>query len=504
VSSPTNHHRRRVVVIAALICLAVAGTAAAISARKPQAESVSTVASIFKTATVSVGDLTTTETVDGSVQLSSTLTVLHRIEGQTSSSSSSTQTPSTATQQPQVPSANTAALSAPLLDATVAAPAADCSGTTVAAAPTEPTTTTAPADSTTTIPTPDTTPSISTTSIGPSPSVSPPEPPTTVPTTIPEPCATTTTTESATAPGNPVGNGGPVSRVPTGAARSASTGTSTATSSTRITQTVTSIIAAEATIHQGDVLYTVDGAPVVALDGALPAWRSLSTTSDDGADIAQLEASLVALGYDPDHKVTIDDQFDSATRTMVKAWQQGLGVETTGTVTLGSVVFLPSSATVSDVAQAVGDTVGDGDTMLTLATPSQEVVIDVPTGDEAQVIPGLQVRIGNTQGTVSRLRSANRDGSVVVEAVITPATPIDNATNGSSVKVGLTLQNESGVLIAPAEALVSRLDGTYAVQLQTSDSTAKWLTVELLGVSGGNVAVRGAGLTEGTVVLLPL
>jgi len=252
------------------------------------------------------------------------------------------------------------------------------------------------------------------------------------------------------------------------------------------------------------VLYTVDGAPVVALDGALPAWRSLSTTSDDGSDVAQLEASLVALGYDPDLKVTIDDQFDSATRTMVKAWQQGLGVETTGTVTLGSVVFLPSSATVSDVAQAVGDTVGDGDTMLTLATPSQEVIIDVPAGDEAQVVPGLEVGIGNVQGTVSRLRSANRDGSVVVEAVVTPATPIDKATNGSTVKVTLTLQNEAGVLIAPAESLVSRLDGTYAVQLQTADGTTKWLTVELLGVSGGNVAIRGAGLAEGTVVLLPL
>ena len=498
-SPSTNHHRRRIVIIAVTVCLALAGTAAVMSARKPQTEAVSTVASTFKTATVSVGDLTTTETVDGSVQLSSTVTVLHRIEGQASSSSSSAPATSSPTQQPQTPSTNAAALSAQLLDAPVAAPAADCSGTTVAAAPTEPTATTLPADSTTTIPTPDTTPAVSTTSIEPSPA----EPPTTVPTTIPEPCVTTTT-EPATAPGNTVGNGAPVSGAPTRPARSASTATSTATSGTRITQTVTSIIAAATTVRQGDVLYTVDGAPVVALDGTLPAWRSLSTTSDDGADIAQLEAGLVALGYDPDHKVTIDDHFDSATRTMVKAWQEGLGVETTGTVTLGSVVFLPSSATVGEVAQAVGDTVGDGDTMLTLAAPSQEVIIDVPAGDEAQVVPGLELQIGNVPGTVSRLRSANRDGSVVVEAVITPATPIENATNGSSVKVALTLQNEAGVLIAPAEALVSRLDGTYAVQLQTPDDTAKWLTVELLGVSGGNVAIRGAGLTEGTVVLLPL
>ena len=91
----------------------------------------------------------------------------------------------------------------------------------------------------------------------------------------------------------------------------------------------------------------------------------------------------------------------------------------------------------------------------------------------------------------------------VVEAVIAPATAIANATNGSAVKVTLTLQNDAGVLIAPAEALVSRLDGTYAVQVQTPDGTTKWLTVELLGVSGANVAIRGDSLSEGTVLLLP-
>ena len=99
------------------------------------------------------------------------------------------------------------------------------------------------------------------------------------------------------------------------------------------------------------MLYTVDGAPVVALDGALPAWRSLSITSTDGADIAQLETSLVALGYDPAQKVAVDNHFDAATRTMVEAWQTGLGIKATGTVSLGSVVFLPASTTVRGVAR---------------------------------------------------------------------------------------------------------------------------------------------------------
>jgi hypothetical protein len=518
--APYTKHRRRRAIATAVVCLALAAAAAVgIAVRKPNSSSTIETPSIFKTATVSTGDLTTTERIDGIVQLSSTLPVLHRIEGQTSVSSNSISTSTPATTPAENNSANADALSSTLL-------ADDCATTTVPTTTPESTTTTAPADPSTTPPTtvptipptippttpagttPDTTPVTTTTAAPVAPVTEPP--PVAVPPAAT--CDTTTTTSpsdtSTTVPGDTTGNdvGGPTVNSRTGATgpSDASTGSTGSTESTaRVTQTITSIIGINTTIQQGDVLYTVDGTPVVALDGALPAWRSLSTASDDGADIAQVEASLVALGYDPALKVTVDTHFDSATRTMVKAWQQGLGVETTGTVALGSVVFLPSSTSVSTVDQTVGDTVGDGDTILTLAAPTQQVLVDVPAGGEAQVVPGLTVEIGTVQGTVSRLRSADRDGSVVVEAVITPATAIENATNGSSVTVTLTLQNESGVLIAPAEALVSRLDGSYAVQVQGSDGTTKWATVELLGVSGVNVAIRGVDVADGTVLLLP-
>jgi Putative peptidoglycan binding domain len=486
--------RRRVRRIATgVLCLALAGGAAvAIAVRNPKEASTIETPSIFKTATVNTGDLTTTERIDGIVQLSSTLPVLHRIEGQTSSST--TPAASTASTVASSAATNPAALSSPLR-------ADDCSNSTVPTTTPEPTTTTPAPDTPPVGSTLDTTPATATTTTLPATEPAAPAAPPV------QTCDTTTTTAPATP--DTTGGLGATGAAPTGggsrtgASRSTTGASGSTASTTRVTQTITSIIATNTAIHQGDVLYTVDGAPVVALDGALPAWRSLSTSSDDGADIAQLEASLVALGYDPGLKVTVDSHFDSATRTLVKAWQQGLGVEETGIVALGSVVFLPTSTTVSAVNQTVGDTVGDGDTVLTLAAPTQEVLVDVPAGDEAQVVPGLTVQIGDVQGTVSRLRSADRDGTVVVEAVITPATLIADATNGSAVKVTVTLQNDAGVLIAPAEALVSRLDGSYAVQVQTSDGTTKWLTVELLGVSGGNVAIRGDGLTEGTVVLLP-
>ena len=489
-----------------MLCLALAGGAAVVIARRHvEPAAAAPQASLFKTATVTTGDLTTTERIDGVVELTSTLLVLHRIEGQASSGSSSASnaapTPTSATKTPTSPQAtgatNQNALASPVV--------ADCPTPTV---PGPPPAATVPSPTTTTIATADTVP-VGTAPIDTAPATT--VPPTTAPvttTTTPQ-CDPNTTSTTVAAPGNDTTGALPTSRGGGGgggggggATRTSASG-STASSAARVTQTITSVIAANAAVEPGDVLYTVDGAPVVALSGALPSWRSLSTSSADGADIGQLEASLVALGYDPAAKVTVDDHFDSATKSMVKAWQTGLGVAATGTVTLGSVVFLPASTTVSAVNVAVGSSVSDGDTVMTLASPSQQVLVDVPDGDEAKVVPGLAVKVGTVDGTVTRLRSADRNGTVVVEALIAPASAIENATNGTAVKVTLTLQDDAGVLIAPAAALVSRLDGTYAIEARAPDGSTKWLTVDLLGVSGGNVAIRGAEVAQGTVVLVP-
>ena len=49
--------------------------------------------------------------------------------------------------------------------------------------------------------------------------------------------------------------------------------------------------------EQGSVIYEVNNEPVVLLYGSIPAYRTLSTRSSDGADVEQLEQALVDLGY---------------------------------------------------------------------------------------------------------------------------------------------------------------------------------------------------------------
>jgi hypothetical protein len=489
----TTRHRLRSSLVL-LTVLAAAGAAFALT-RKEATPTVA--ATIFKTATVTAGSLTTTESIDGSLLLSETTSVLHRIEGQTASTSSTGGGASGGTGGAPAAGLTTSAAG---LVATAATPteavAADTCTTPGDTTTTTTTTTTVDSGGSTT--TDATTTSTSTTS-------------TTVPTVpVTDPVGTTTsptptTTPCTTTPATTVGGGAPSGggAGSTGTGGTTSTGGTSTSGSARVTQVVTSVIDVGAEVEMGTVLYSVESHPVVALAGSLPAWRSLDADSEDGNDILQLEMNLVALGYDPDGTMTVDATYDSDTTAVVEAWQAGYGMEVTGAVALGSVVFVPTS-TVSQVDVSVGDEVGEGDEVLALSSSSQQVVIDVPDGDEAALVPGLVVKIGGGEGTVTLLRSITRDGSVVVQAVITPSAPVEGVGNGQAITVTVTLGNLDGVLTVPAEALVSRIDGSYALQVVGADGTTSFVDVELLGIAGSQVAVRGEGLSDGTEVLQPL
>jgi peptidoglycan hydrolase-like protein with peptidoglycan-binding domain len=113
------------------------------------------------------------------------------------------------------------------------------------------------------------------------------------------------------------------------------------------------------TLQQGDVLAKVDEIPVILLYGELPAYRSLSYGSE-GPDVAQLEAALVALGYDPDGVVTVDEEFDWHTKQMVLDWQETAGLTEDGRVDPADIVFVAGPVTVGTLTAAVGDTVPGG------------------------------------------------------------------------------------------------------------------------------------------------
>jgi peptidoglycan hydrolase-like protein with peptidoglycan-binding domain len=120
--------------------------------------------------------------------------------------------------------------------------------------------------------------------------------------------------------------------------------------------TITWLPAAGTSLEQGDPIARVNEVPVILLYGDLPAYRTLQYGSE-GADVAQLESALVALGYDPDGTITVDEEFDWDTKQVVLDWQEAVGLDDDGRVDPEDVAILSGPVTVGSLSAAVGDSV---------------------------------------------------------------------------------------------------------------------------------------------------
>ncbi len=127
----------------------------------------------------------------------------------------------------------------------------------------------------------------------------------------------------------------------------------------RAAGTVTWMAEEGATLQQGDVLMEVDDEPVVVLYGDIPAYRTMRR-NNEGTDIEQLEAAMVALGYVDEGDMTVDGDFTWTTQTIVTDWQEAVGAPEDGRVDFGEVIFVPGPFTLETVNIAVGAQAGGG------------------------------------------------------------------------------------------------------------------------------------------------
>lgn len=190
-----------------------------------------------------------------------------------------------------------------------------------------------------------------------------------------------------------------------------------------VTGVVTEVVAAGETIEQGDVLYRVDGEPVVVMYGDIPAYRALQDLSEnmEGADVLQLEEALVALGHDPDGLATVDEEFTDYTETMVERWEEELGVEVDGIVRLGDVIFIPEAADISVVSVEVGQSVGPGQPIATITTGDPSTGDDVMQLEEALVALGYDGPVVDgawDAGTKSAVLAWQADSGLEVDGVL--------------------------------------------------------------------------------------
>src|SRR4029079_15882706 len=86
----------------------------------------------------------------------------------------------------------------------------------------------------------------------------------------------------------------------------------------------------------------------------------LATGVDDGYDVLQLEANLVALGDATAAQLKVDGHFEAATAAAVKRWQKALGVDQSGSVAPTDRVFEPGAVRITTVHLQPGAQAGPG------------------------------------------------------------------------------------------------------------------------------------------------
>lgn len=282
--------------------------------------------------------------------------------------------------------------------------------------------------------------------------------------------------------------------------------------------TITALPAEGTVVDRGGQLGEVDGDPVSLLFGDRPLWRAIGAgTPDgsgttDGADIAQLEANLIAMGYATEAALGPNETWSQATTTALQAWQEDLGVEETGRIEPGDVVFAPGPVRVAAHTADVGGQAGGPALQVTGTERLVDVDLDASRQGILEVGQAVEVELPDgtvVAGTVRSVASTvtpgdpqQGTGATVAVVVVLDDPASAGGLDQAPVEVRIVSVQAADALAVPVEALLALAEGGYAVE-RTDGSL---VGVELGAFADGYVAVTPLGgdeLAEGDELVVP-
>ncbi len=267
--------------------------------------------------------------------------------------------------------------------------------------------------------------------------------------------------------------------------------------------TLTWIAAEGSTVMRGEPLFKIDEEPVVAIYGTVPMYRTLSSFAR-GADVWQLQENLVKLGY---AGFAIDGSYTHTTATAVLAWQADLGLDRTGMVEPGQVVFTPGPARIAEQIAQVGDPLGSDTPLILNYTGSTRLVtVALNVVEQALAAVGSSVTVTlpderTVEGVIAEV------GTVVTEEEFEVTVTIaDQAALGTleaaPVDVDFVSATRVDVLTVPVVALLALAEGGYGVEIVEGD-TSRIVAVKTGMFADGLVEVSGEAIAEGIMVGVP-
>jgi peptidoglycan hydrolase-like protein with peptidoglycan-binding domain len=279
------------------------------------------------------------------------------------------------------------------------------------------------------------------------------------------------------------------------------------------TGTLTKALDPGTVVRRGEPLYELDDAPAAWLMyGALPAWRDLNSWMTDGEDVRQLERNLRALGYDPDHDMTIDDDWTSATTAAVERFQDDHGMTEDGTLAKGEIVFRPGATRIGQTHATLGQSLAPGAQIAELTSTSREITVDLDATRQGLVHEGDDVTVDLPNGRSARGRitdvakvadapaSEEAEPTIPVTIVLRGRAAHGTGLDQAPVDVGFARERSKDVLAVPVTALLARSGGGFAVEVVAS-GTRRLVPVETGTYAEDYVEVSGEGLREGMKVV---
>lgn len=263
-------------------------------------------------------------------------------------------------------------------------------------------------------------------------------------------------------------------------------------------------------VFRGRQLYAIDGWPVLLLYGSAVARRAFVVGMSPGADVAELNANLNALGYG---RGLAGTSFTAGTAAAIRALQRARGMSVTGVLPLGSVVFAPGAVRVKSVSpnSGVGSTVSPGP-LLTVSSTRRVVTVALDASLEGEVKVGDPAIITLPDNTttpgrisfVSKVATTGQNGTTIAVQV-TPNHPTATGTvDQAPVNVQITTARVQHALVVPVNALVALSGGGYAVEeVARGRQVLVAIRIGLFDDADGLVQIRGAGLAAGQRVVVP-
>jgi hypothetical protein len=300
--------------------------------------------------------------------------------------------------------------------------------------------------------------------------------------------------------------------------------------------TITELPEAGQVVRQGQVLYGVNGSPVMLLYGPVPAYRDLAEGMT-GPDVAELNADLVQLRYATAAQLGPRsgwNYFSAETAYALEALQAHLAVTQTGTLALDQAVFLPSAALITGPGPDTvpGGTATPGSVVLTASSTTPVVTIALDPAQQTEVKDGEQVSItlpdgATTPGVVSQVAavatapgssssagsgssdnpsSSGSDSSATIAVQVALSDPkAAGSLNQAPVEVTITTGSVADALVVPVDALLAQGSGGYAVEVIGAGNRHHLVAVSLglFDDAAGLVQVTGTGLSAGQHVVVP-